>query len=417
VNILYLCADPGIPVLGDKGASVHVRGLVAALSRAGHAVVVASPSLEPGPWMDPAPLDARALAMPPSRAITAVHEALGAFNASVGARNSVPNAVRRILLNDELREQLARRFEGAPPDVVYERASLYGTAGIGLARELGRPLIVELNAPLAAEQLTYRAAGLGDLAEQTERWVLSRAEAVLAVSASLRDHAVAMGAAPERVHVVPNGVDPALFQPGLRDPDVRKRWELGDGPVLGFVSGLRPWHGVDTLPPLLAELVPRHPDLRLVIAGDGPARDGLEREFAARGLSRAVVFTGWLAHEEIGGLIRHFDVALAPYREPAHAFYFSPLKLFEYMACGVPVVAAAVGQIAEVLRHEQTGLLCAPGDALGLAGACHRLLTDSALCRRLGAAAAAEVHGSYTWDHNAARVTALAWSLGAGAPR
>lgn len=417
MNILYLCADPGIPVLGGKGASVHVRGFVAALSRAGHAVVVASPSLEPGPGMDPAPLDARALALPPSRAITEVHEALGAFNASVGARNSVPNAVRRILLNDELRERLARRFGGAPPDVIYERASLYGTAGVGLARELGRPLIVELNAPLAAEQFLYRAVGLGDLAEQTERWVLSRAEAVLAVSAPLRDHAVAMGADPERVHVVPNGVDPALFQPGPRDPEVRRRWELGDGPLLGFVSGLRPWHGVETLPPLLTELLPRYPDLRLVIVGEGPEREGLERELAARGLSRAVVFTGWLAHEEIGGLIRHFDVALAPYREPTHAFYFSPLKLFEYMACGVPVVAAAVGQIAEVLRHGRTGLLCAPGNGPELAGACHQLLTDAALRQRLGAAAALEVHARYTWDQNAARVTALARSLGTGALR
>jgi glycosyltransferase involved in cell wall biosynthesis len=417
MKILYVCADPGIPVLGDKGASVHLRGLAAALGRAGHAVVVASPSLQPGPGAATALLGARALGLPLSRAITAVHEALTAFNASVGARNSVPNAVRRILLNEELREQIAQQFEGAPPDVVYERASLYGTVGVGLAREMGRPLIVELNAPLAAEQSTYRAAGLGDLAEQTERWVLSRAEAVLAVSAPLRDHAVAMGAATERVHVVPNGVDPELFRPGLRDPDVRKRWELGDGPVLGFVSGLRPWHGVDTLPPLLAELVPRHPDLRLVVAGDGPAREGLERELATRGLSKAVVFTGWLAHEEIGALIRHFDVALAPYREPAHAFYFSPLKLFEYMACGVPVVAAAVGQMAEVLQHGRTGLLCPPGDVPGLAAACHRLLTDSALRQRLGATAAAVVHDRYTWDHNAARVTELARSLCAGAPR
>ncbi|MBI2527475.1 MAG: glycosyltransferase family 4 protein [Candidatus Rokubacteria bacterium] len=411
MKILYLCADPGIPVLGDKGASVHVRGLAAALSRAGHAVVVAAPQIDAGPWGDAAPLAARTLGLGPSPAVVSVHQALKRFNAVVGARNSVPNAVRRILLNEELRAELARRFADAPPDIVYERASLYGTAGVQLARDLGTPLIVELNAPLAAEQSAYRAPGLGELAEHAERWLLSEADAVLAVSGPLREHAVSLGAAPARVHVMPNGVDPALFQPGLRDPDVRKRWGLGDGPVLGVVSGLRPWHGVDALPPLLEQLAPRHPDLRVVVVGDGPLRAPLARDFAARGLERAVVFTGWLAHGEVAALIRHFDVALAPYREPEQAFYFSPLKLFEYMACGVPVVGAAVGQIAEVVRDGETGLLYAPGDTEALALACDRVLTDSALSERLGAAAAAAIHGRYTWDHNAARVAKVARAL------
>src|SRR3712207_9328301 len=74
------------------------------------------------------------------------------------------------------------RFENHAPDFIYERASLYSTAGVLLARELGRPLIVELNSPLSVEQATYRATGLGDLAARAERWALSRADAVLAVS-------------------------------------------------------------------------------------------------------------------------------------------------------------------------------------------------------------------------------------------
>lgn len=414
MNILYLCADPGIAIRGAKGAAVHVRGLLAALGRAGHTVVVAAPEVEPGPWAPREPLAVRALAIAQSETTSRAHQALRAFSHAIDAETAVPGALRRVLVNDDLRTALRRRFEGAPPDVIYERASLYGIAGVQLAGDLGRPLLLEVNAPLALEQTVYRAPGLASLAEQAERWVLARADGVLAVSGAVRDYVVASGADPARVRVVPNGVDATVFHPGLADPGERKRWNLGNGPVLGFVSGLRPWHGVEALGPLLAALAPRHPDLRLVVVGDGPAREPLARDLAERGLADLAVFTGWLPHAEVAALVRHFDVGLVPYGELQHAFYFSPLKLFECMASGVPVVAAAVGQIAEVVGDGETGLLYRPGDLGAFVAACDRLLSDRALRQRLGAAAAAEVHGRYTWDHNAAIVTEIARALGAG---
>jgi glycosyltransferase involved in cell wall biosynthesis len=180
---------------------------------------------------------------------------------------------------------------------------------------------------------------------------------------------------------------------------------------LGFVGGLRPWHGVKALPTLIDRLRKRHPNLKLVIAGDGPLRADLEREVAEWDLSGHVVLTGAVPHEEIADLVRLFDVALAPYSNPDHIFYFSPLKLFEYMACGVPVVAADLGQIADVIQDGVTGLLYSPGDTEALTAACNRLLGDPSLRRYLGEAAAKEVQGKYTWDHNAARVVDLAQSL------
>jgi len=411
VKILYVCPDLGIPVLGRKGASVHVRELVAAFGRAGHSVVVATPQLNKSPWEEPAEIEASLLHVPPSPDVVAAFCGLKEFNKTLGVSDSLPKELRRILYNQDLARQLKRRFEDHPPDFIYERASLYTTAGVSLARELERPLIVELNTPLALEQSTYRATGLGELAAKAERWVLSHADAILAVSAPLRYHAVSLGAEPERVHVVPNGVDTTLFRPGPPDPEVRMRWELGNGPVLGFVGGLRPWHGVEALPALLDRLNQRYPGLRLTIVGEGPLRGKLERDLRARGLAQSAVFTGWLPHEEVASLIRQFDVALAPYPRPKHDFYFSPLKLFEYMACGVPVVTTGLGQIVEVVRDGETGLLYPPGESAALTTACDRLLADPDLRRRLGRTAAKEVHGQYTWNHNAARVAELARSL------
>ena len=185
MKILYLCPDLGVPVLGRKGASVHVRELVAAFGRAGHNVVLAAQVLNKSPWEQPASVDANVLHLRASSHIADVAAALKALNAMLGAENSLPGELRRILYNQELADNLNRRFDGDPPHFIYERASLYGTAGVVLARELNVPHLLELNAPLAVEQAAYRGTGLGELAAQAERWTLSRADAVLTVSAPL----------------------------------------------------------------------------------------------------------------------------------------------------------------------------------------------------------------------------------------
>ena len=411
MKILYLCPDLGIPVLGRKGAAVHVRELVAAFGRAGHSVVLAAQMLNKSPWEKPAEIETPLLQIRPALGAIGAVLALKELNEMLGVENSLPGELRRILYNKELAAELKRRFENDLPDFIYERASLYATAGISVARELGVPLILELNAPLAVEQAAYRTTGFGELAAQAERWTLSNADAVVVVSSPLREHVISLGVQPKKIHVMPNGVNCERFRPGAPEPDVRRKLKLDGGPVLGFVGGLRPWHGVEILPKLLRRLRARHRDVRLVIAGEGQLRSDLERGFEKRGLSQNVIFTGLLAHEEMPAVIRLFDLALAPYPRADHAFYFSPLKLFEYMACGVPVVAAKLGQIAEIVRHGKTGLLYPPGRLDALTAQCEKLLTNAKLRATLGQAASKLVHRHFTWEKNAGRVAALARSL------
>lgn len=411
MKILYLCPDLGIPVLGRKGASVHVRAMVTALTKAGHSVILASSLLNKSPWEEPAATNARLLSLAPKEDVLESVLALKAFNETVGVENSLPGELRRILHNQDLVTRLRRRFDNDPPDFIYERASIYATAGISLAQELKRPILIELNAPLAIEQSTYRATGLGDLAAQAERWMLLRADAVLTVSSALKQYVMSLGVNSHQVFSLPNGVDPSFFKPKPPNFEIRARWGLGEGPLLGFVGGLRPWHGVEILPTLLDRLGRRHSNLHLAIVGNGPLQSKLEHDLRERGLTQRAIFTGSMPHEKVAELIPQFDVALAPYSQPEHSFYFSPLKIFEYMACGIPVVAARLGQVEEVMRDGETGLLYPPGDLDALTQACDRLLLDSDLRRQLGKAAAKEIHSHYTWDHNASRVLELAHSL------
>jgi glycosyltransferase involved in cell wall biosynthesis len=372
-------------------------------------VIVAAPLLNKSPWEEPAAVPFRLVQVPPSADSIAAVSAIKSYSELLNAANtSVAGAVQRVLFNRDVTREVKRQFGHEPPDFIYERASLYSTAGVSLAAEFGVPLLLELNAPLAIEQDVYRGGGLGELAERSEQWMVTRADAVLAVSAALRDFAISLGVESRRVHVVPNGVDPDLFAPRPSDPSVRQRFRLNGGPVVGFIGGLRPWHGADALPALVERLVSRHRDLQLVIVGNGPLRATMQQSFAARGLIEHAVFTGSIPHDDVPKLAAEFDVALVPYAEPEHGFYFSPLKLFESMACGVSVVASAIGQIREIVRDQETGLLCPPGDLQAMTEACDRLLCDPELRRRLGEAASMEVRQQYTWQRNAERVAELA---------
>ncbi|MCA9178280.1 MAG: glycosyltransferase family 4 protein [Planctomycetales bacterium] len=409
MKILYLNSDLGIPVLGGKGAAVHVRSMVSAFGRAGHQVLLAAPLTNKSPWESPAALDGELLHLPPSDETKSAAQVIKQFTSSLGNEAaSLSGEVRRILYNQGLEHRLIRKFASHPPDLIYERASLFGTAGVNAAQALGCPHILEMNAPLAMEQSVYRSAALCNLVASAEQWTLRNAGAVVTVSEPLRQYAIDNGADPRRVFVTPNGVDLDMFRPiiGGQADDA-----AGRSPVLGFVGGLRPWHGVEVLPALLSELLGEFPGLRLVIAGDGPMRRELDDEFQRRGLMDNVVMTGAVPHDEIPQLINQFTIALAPYPELDHDFYFSPLKLFEYLACGKPVVASRVGQIADVIEHGKTGLLPPPGDLAALADCCRLLLKDATLRREMAKRAVEVVQRNYTWDGNARRVLEIAQDL------
>jgi glycosyltransferase involved in cell wall biosynthesis len=152
-------------------------------------------------------------------------------------------------------------------------------------------------------------------------------------------------------------------------------------------------------------LLRRSDDYHLLIVGDGVLRSWLESQVQALGLEKAVTLTGPVPHDRVPGLIRRMDVALAPY-PLLENFYFSPLKLFEYIAVGRPVVASRIGQIQEVVQDGETGLLVPPGDPQALVDQIERLRRDQNLREGLGRAAALQAR-NYTWERNARQVAAI----------
>jgi glycosyltransferase involved in cell wall biosynthesis len=263
--------------------------------------------------------------------------------------------------------------------------------------------VLEVNAPLAKEQRRYRGLTLPRLAEGLEHLVWRHADVVVAVSEVLARQIQDAGVDPTRVHVLPNAVEAADFSDDAGGNLVRHRLSLNSRFVVGFVGSFKQWHGVDLLLSAFQQVYRADGSAHLLLVGDGPLRERLSKEVARAGLEEVVTFADSVAHEEVPAYLAAMDVAVAPY--PALVdFYYSPLKLFEYMAAGRAVVASRIGQIENVLRDEHTALLYEPGDATALASSVLRLRRDGALRQRLGRNIRAHVE-EYTWAKNAARVT------------
>lgn len=373
-------------IQSHDGQGVHLEALVAALRAEGHEVLVVGPS---------------------------------AFQkAGFGGESRLVALVRRLLpgFAVELLEiaysipayrKLARAAEEFRPDVLYERYNLFYLSGAWLARRRKLPFLVEVNAPLAEERARFGNLKLRRLGHWSENFVWRRADRALPVTEVLAGHVRAGGADPSRIVVIPNGIDLAEFPDSLA---ARQAPEGAAELTLGFVGFVRDWHGLDGVVRAIAAWKGT-PRLALTVVGEGPARPGLEALAAELGIAERVRFTGLATREEIPRLTAEFDIAL----QPASVPYASPLKVFEYMAAGRAIIAPDQPNLREVLEHERTALLFAPGDRDAMWHSVLRLATDAFLRAQLGAAARAEILAQdRTWAGNARRVVGLFEVLKAG---
>ena len=358
------------------GQSVHLEAMVAALRAQGHSVLVVGPA--------------------------------GFAGAALGDDSPAVAWVRRRLPGwvGELAElayalpaawRLDRAAADFAPDVIYERANLFHLAGSWVAWRRGLPLLVEVNAPLAEERARFGGLSFARIAAGLERMVWRRARWALPVTAVLGEKLLAGGVAPERIVVVPNGIDPEDFPPtppAPPDADI----------VLGFVGFVRDWHGMDGVLRAIAGWR-GSPALRLCVVGDGPARLGLEALAVELGIAERLRFTGLAARDAIPGLIAGFDIAMQPAAVP----YACPLKVLEYMAAGRAIVAPDQANLRELLEHGRTALLFDPADPDAMWRAVLALAGDPARRQALGAAARADITSrGLTWEAHARRVVELA---------
>jgi glycosyltransferase involved in cell wall biosynthesis len=373
VRIAYLSTDPGVPYGGTKGASVHVMEMVDALAGEGASVLALVSGIAPN-------------ADPPAPG--AVVEAVPVPAKGADAAERVATEPQRI---DWIEQRLARF--GA--DVLYERIALHSAAGAHAARRLGIPHLVELNAPLLEESRRYRQLDERAAASRLEATTLAGAALVFAVSRPLARYARLRGA--RLVQVLPNAV--AVGRYPLR------RTGRGRRTTAVFTGTVRPWHGIETVAAAWQQLGDRAP--ALVVAGEpGAAQTVLERCGAE--------LLGPIPHRQMPAVLADADIGLAPYSRDAPD-YFSPLKLFEYMAAGLAVVACDLPATRDLLSSE-SAVLVRRGDPDALAVAVGDLYRDTTRRERLGRAARELVAAGHTWRHRARVVIERAGAPGVARP-
>jgi glycosyltransferase involved in cell wall biosynthesis len=225
-------------------------------------------------------------------------------------------------------------------------------------------------------------------------------DAVVTVSRAIGDAADAIARPRRPIVVVPNGADAEVFLP--REAGVARR-RIGipeDGPVISYVGKLVPRKGVDTLIEAMGILSAREGGApRLVMAGIGGMREGLEERAAELGVADRITWLGKVPHDDVGWVMSTGDVFVLPSLSEG-----LPTVVCEAMACGLPVVATAVDGTPEIVDDPATGLLVQPHDAQGLAAALGRVLDDPVLRATMGAEALRRSEADYTWAANARRM-------------
>ncbi|MCT2007031.1 glycosyltransferase family 4 protein [Micrococcus lylae] len=416
MQIAYLLADPGIGPFGTKGASVHVQEIIRALRGLGHQVTVYCLRRGDKKGVESVPADLADLKVE----VVPVASAAGSAEREVELRR----AGDRMLA--------AAAADGA--DLVYERYALFSDVGARLAATLSQnagrriPLVMEANAPLVAEQSAHRSLHDVDTALALTESALSAADVVSCVSepvaAWVRRDVPAAAAA---TVVIPNGVNTERIRPLARHAasgaflhdDGGSPEPAARGFTVGFLGTLKPWHGTQTLLDAVAAAGAAAADWRIEFCGAGPQLEALREQAERLGLGQATTFHGAVAPESVPAVVGTWDVATAPYPQPENPedHYFSPLKVYEYLAAGATVVASAVGEIPQVFGAGEPdaegvavgsrGVAVRPGDAQALAAALTRLAADRELTAALAAAGRADVQAHHTWAHRAADLLRL----------
>ncbi len=300
-------------------------------------------------------------------------------------------------------------IEREKPDLVISRLDVYLTSPEKLSKKYNVPFLIEVDSPRSYEVMTFQKY------YHTTKWLIQSMEmqflrggkAGFTVSNQMRDHFVKRGMPLEYFSVLPNAADTSRFNPQVSGKNVREQLKLNDSIIIGFVGSFIPWHGVENLMNVIEKVLPAHPEVKFLLVGKGGSMSNVINNFIRNNrLEDRVILPGHIPHEEIPQYIAAMDILLAPYPE-IDFFYYSPVKIYEYMACGKPVISSRIGQIAELIEDQKTGFLTRPGDIPNICSIISDLIKQPALRTQVGMAAGAEIQQHHTWIKRGEALSAL----------
>jgi glycosyltransferase involved in cell wall biosynthesis len=379
MNILYISGEA---VPGSDGGAVHTWEVASQLTARGHNVTLVNRK----------------------RHDDEVYETIGRVTV---IRASMRPFNRTSTLGGITRWHSIRSF---PSDVICERH--YATGGLGylLSRKSGTPLVIEMNSPHVEEsQWKYGWGDSHPFLRILRRWrdkQFNRSSAIITPLESI--------VPPEyrhKIKLVDWGADTHAFNPSMKTDErtrqLRDTLELPDKQVILFSGTFRKWHGVELLPEIASAALSVLPDAVFLCVGEGDLLEMIRQKVEKNGVERSFRFPGRQRYEDMPAVTACADVSLAPFDTRNHwpmetfGFYYSPLKIFESLATGIPVVTTDIPQLRRILNEESTGLLAREGEAKSFADCVVRLLNEDETRASMSSAARELAVSRYSWEAHA----------------
>jgi glycosyltransferase involved in cell wall biosynthesis len=325
---------------------------------------------------------------------------------------------------------LARLVRRLAPSALIERYYNLAGAGILAACREGVPVLLEVNALIVDPPEVFKRRLDDRLGRPMRRWALAQCRWADRIVTPL--HTTVPPEIPRaKIVELPWGANVDRFAPsmGLEARDLRLEAALSDqasslkppaSPTVVFLGSFRAWHGVLDFVRAAALLLAEGHDARFLLIGDGPERPAAERLAAA--WPGRFTFTGAVPYDDVPQLLAGASVGVAPFNTAPHAalraagFFWSPLKVYEYMAAGLPVVTADIAPLNQIVRDVQEGALFREGDIAGMAAAIARLL-DAPAALGMGRRAHTRVAERYSWARHCAELERVMGELVDGAAR
>ncbi len=308
--------------------------------------------------------------------------------------------VRELRLMLKMSARIAAVVRAEQARVLHAHSPLLnGLPALWAGRRLGLPVVYEARAfweDAAVDHGTTREGSLRyRLSRSLESWLFRNVDRVVTICEGMRREIIQRGVAPERVAVIPNGVDLEWFGPRSRNEHVAHALGLDGGLVFGFIGSFYRYEGLRFLLrafPAVRQALPR---ARLLLVGTGE-EEGVLRAIAA-GLGDTVIFAGQVPHDRVREFYSVIDVFVCPRRRMRLTELVTPLKPLEAMAMGRPLLASDVGGLAELIQHDVTGLLFHAESRASLVAEAVRIGKDSGLRSSLGERARRHVERERSW--------------------
>ena len=285
-------------------------------------------------------------------------------------------------------------------DVFHQRYYPAGISVSKMSREYKIPFVLELPTIRTSELEMLGMRKAKKHAEKYEEFIFNSAHKILFLSEKIREYVLSKGVDDEKVEITHVGVDTNRFNPDVDGSAIRKRFDL-TGPVVLFLGCYVPWQGVRDLPEIVRYTVGKNKEIKFLFVGDGPLRNEIETKIKVLGLENHVIFTGRVDYDDVPKCMAVSDVCISPLPKGYITF---PIKIFEYMASGKPIIVTGEGEVNRILENRKNALLIKPEDLEGFADGIIECVQNKELSNKISENALKEVRERYTWNAKARRL-------------